>query len=51
LTWNTLGRMASSRRPTREFVEEFSMRDGRKIYVLGEGRLITWLLPRAIRHP
>ena len=37
----TLGKAASSRRETREHVEEFSMRDGRKIYVLGEGRLIN----------
>ena len=45
----TLGRMASSRRQTREFVEEFVMRDGRKIYVLGEGRLIN--LAAAEGHP
>ena len=31
----TLGAMSSSRRETREFVEEFAMRDGRRIYVLG----------------
>src|ERR1700752_3136632 len=37
----SLGKMASSRRPTREFVEEFAMRDGRRIYVLGEGRVVT----------
>jgi len=29
-----LVKMASSRRPTREFVEEFALRDGRRIYVL-----------------
>ena len=45
----TLGRMASSRRQTREFVEEYVMRDGRKIYVLGEGRLIN--LAAAEGHP
>jgi adenosylhomocysteinase len=45
----TLGRMASSRRHTREFVEEYVMRDGRKIYVLGEGRLIN--LAAAEGHP
>jgi adenosylhomocysteinase len=44
-----LGRMASSRRHVREFVEEFSMRDGRKIYVLAEGRLIN--LAAAEGHP
>src|SRR5437588_1865114 len=36
-----LAKAASSRRPTREFVEEFALRDGRRIYVLGEGRLIN----------
>jgi adenosylhomocysteinase len=45
----TLGSMASSRKETRAFVEEFSMRDGRKIYVLGEGRLIN--LAAAEGHP
>src|SRR5437016_5735721 len=45
----TLGNMSSSRRPIREFVEEFAMRDGRKIYVLGEGRLIN--LAAAEGHP
>jgi adenosylhomocysteinase len=45
----TLGSMASSRKETRTFVEEFSMRDGRKIYVLGEGRLIN--LAAAEGHP
>ncbi len=45
----TLGSLASSRRETRPFVEEFAMRDGRKIYVLGEGRLIN--LAAAEGHP
>jgi adenosylhomocysteinase len=45
----TLGKMASSRRPTREFVEEFALKDGRRIYVLGEGRLIN--LAAAEGHP
>src|SRR6266566_1944389 len=44
-----LGKVASSRRPTREFVEEFALRDGRRIYVLGEGRLIN--LAAAEGHP
>jgi adenosylhomocysteinase len=44
-----LGKLASSRRPTREFVEEFALRDGRRIYVLGEGRLIN--LTAAEGHP
>jgi len=44
-----LASMASSRREARAFVEEFAMRDGRKIYVLGEGRLIN--LAAAEGHP
>jgi adenosylhomocysteinase len=44
-----MGRMASSRRPTRELVEEFVFRDGRRVYVLGEGRLIN--LAAAEGHP
>jgi adenosylhomocysteinase len=38
-----------SRRPIREFVEEFNLKDGRRIYVLGEGRLIN--LAAAEGHP
>jgi adenosylhomocysteinase len=45
----TLGRMASSRRKVREFVEEYSLKDGRRVYVLGEGRLIN--LAAAEGHP
>ncbi len=41
--------MSSSRRRIREFVDEFVMRDGRKIYILGEGRLIN--LASAEGHP
>ncbi len=44
-----LGRVASSRRQTREFVEEFVLRDGRRVYVLGEGRLVN--LAAAEGHP
>jgi adenosylhomocysteinase len=44
-----LGKMASSRRAVREYVEEYAMRDGRRIYVLGEGRLIN--LAAAEGHP
>ena len=36
-----LGRAASSRKPAGEFVEEFSMRDGRKLYLLCEGRVVN----------
>jgi adenosylhomocysteinase len=32
---------ARSSRQTRDFVEEFAMRDGRRLYLLGEGRLIN----------
>src|SRR5581483_7481473 len=44
-----LERMASSKRTTRPFVEEFTMKDGRKINLLGEGRLIN--LASAEGHP
>src|SRR5438067_475447 len=44
-----LAKLASSRRQTREFVEEFALRDGRRIYVLGEDRLIN--LAAAEGHP
>jgi adenosylhomocysteinase len=45
----TLGKTASSRREVKEFVEEYVMRDGRRLYVLGEGRLIN--LAAAEGHP
>jgi adenosylhomocysteinase len=44
-----LERMASSQRQTRDFVEEYALKDGRKIYILGEGRLIN--LAAAEGHP
>jgi adenosylhomocysteinase len=44
-----LEKMSSSKRATRAFVEEFSLRDGRKINLLGEGRLIN--LASAEGHP
>lgn len=44
-----LNRMASSRRPVRDFVEEYALRDGRRLYLLGEGRLIN--LAAAEGHP
>lgn len=37
----TLAKMASSRRMMREYVEEFALRDGRRLYVLGDGELIN----------
>ena len=44
-----LERLASAHRLTREFVEEYAMKDGRRIYLLGEGRLIN--LAAAEGHP
>jgi adenosylhomocysteinase len=44
-----LAAMATSRRKIREFVEEYALRDGRRLYVLGEGRLIN--LAAAEGHP
>ena len=46
---DTLERIASSRRTVREFVEEFALRDGRRVNVLAEGRLIN--LAAAEGHP
>ncbi len=36
-----LEKMSNSKRTTRNFVEEYSLKDGRKINLLGEGRLIN----------
>ncbi|MCE5242374.1 MAG: adenosylhomocysteinase [Syntrophobacteraceae bacterium] len=44
-----LAEMAAKRRPIRDFVEEFQLADGRRVYVLGEGRLIN--LAAAEGHP
>jgi adenosylhomocysteinase len=44
-----LAEMAPERRQIRDFVEEFRLRNGRRIYVLGEGRLIN--LAAAEGHP
>ncbi|PYX87933.1 MAG: adenosylhomocysteinase [Acidobacteria bacterium] len=44
-----LEKMASSKRTTRNFVEEYSLKHGRKINLLGEGRLIN--LAAAEGHP
>jgi adenosylhomocysteinase len=40
---------STSRRPIRDFVEEFALNNGRRIYLLGEGRLIN--LAAAEGHP
>src|SRR5438132_11212951 len=45
----SLGKMSSSKRTTRNFVEEYSLKDGRRINLLGEGRLIN--LAAAEGHP
>jgi adenosylhomocysteinase len=44
-----LAKQAQSRRTVRPFVEEFALRNGRRLYVLGEGRLIN--LAAAEGHP
>jgi adenosylhomocysteinase len=41
--------LSDSRRELRDFVEEFKLKDGRRIYLLGEGRLIN--LASAEGHP
>ena len=45
----TLGAMARGRRTIRPFVDEFTLQNGRRVYVLGEGRLIN--LAAAEGHP
>ncbi len=49
LNLDGLAKIAKSKRNVRDFVEEFTLKDGRKIYVLGEGRLIN--LASAEGHP
>ena len=44
-----LAEASVERRPIREFVEEFTLKNGQRIYVLGEGRLIN--LAAAEGHP
>jgi adenosylhomocysteinase len=44
-----LERLSASRRATREFVEEFTLRDGRRINLLADGRLVN--LAAAEGHP
>jgi len=44
-----LEKLSSSKRPVRPFVDEYVMKDGRKLYLLGEGRLIN--LAAAEGHP
>ncbi|MGA7632914.1 MAG: adenosylhomocysteinase [Terriglobales bacterium] len=44
-----LDKLSSSKRTTRNFVDEYSLKDGRRINLLGEGRLIN--LAAAEGHP
>ncbi|WP_456397676.1 adenosylhomocysteinase [Desulfurobacterium sp.] len=44
-----LEKMAVKKRRIRDFVDEYTMRDGRRIYLLGEGRLVN--LAAAEGHP
>jgi adenosylhomocysteinase len=44
-----LAQISSQRREIRDYVEEFTLDDGRRVYVLGEGRLIN--LAAAEGHP
>ena len=44
-----LEKLSSSKRTTRNFVDEYSLKDGRRINLLGEGRLIN--LAAAEGHP
>jgi len=44
-----LGKMSSSKRTIRPFVEEYALKDSRRLYLLGEGRLIN--LAAAEGHP
>jgi len=44
-----LAEIAVARRAVRDFVEEFTLENGRRVYVLGEGRLIN--LAAAEGHP
>lgn len=45
----SLKKMSKARRIIRDYVEEFTLRNGRRIYLLGEGRLIN--LAAAEGHP
>ncbi len=46
---NALKKMSKSRRTIRDFVEEYTLRNGKRVYLLGEGRLIN--LAAAEGHP
>lgn len=44
-----LKKLSRSKRPTRDFIDEYTLKDGRRINLLGEGRLIN--LAAAEGHP
>src|SRR5205823_9558132 len=44
-----LAEMARSQRPARQFVQEYELRDGRRIFLLADGRLLN--LAAAEGHP
>jgi adenosylhomocysteinase len=46
---DALKKMSKKRRVVREFVEEFTLRNGKRIFILGEGRLVN--LAAAEGHP
>src|SRR3989339_333882 len=46
---DALKKMSKSRRTIRDFVEEYTLRNGKRVYLLGEGRLIN--LAEAEGHP
>ncbi len=46
---NELRKMSKARRVIRDFVEEYTLKNGKRIYLLGEGRLIN--LAAAEGHP
>jgi len=44
-----LEKLSSGKKPARPFVDEYTLKDGRRVYLLGEGRLIN--LSAAEGHP
>jgi adenosylhomocysteinase len=46
-----LGRLAVKKREILDDVEEFQLKDGRKIYLLAEGRLVNLAGKRSLGHP
>ena len=44
-----LEKLSNSKKPARPFVDEYTMKDGRRIYLLAEGRLVN--LSAAEGHP